>query len=163
MFSGLTVGECFQQLKLPAGSVRLIAEPTREPSFIINENGKFVPNMPAERKSSAIEEKEVDEIEEDGPVQTEKEKKTRDNIKLIQKLTTYLPQHLVGKAKDQIRQMSNVDKIEEFQDRLLVENRKLIQEPMTADQRWDKLENTLSVTHGIDLEWKKLGPGMWIY
>ena len=95
--------------------------------------------MTVEGKNSlAVEVEEIDEVGEDGSVQTEKEKMTRDNIKLIQKLTTYLRQHLVGKAKNQIKQMSNVDKVEEFQDRLLIENRKLIQEPMTADQGWDK-------------------------
>ena len=157
---GLAVGECFKQLQRPAGSLKLIGDPLREPSFIINNQGEFVRNFPEEKPEVRD---AADEEENPTKEESEEEHKTRDNIKLIQKLTTYLPQHLVGKAKDQIRQMGNVDRIEDFQDRLLVENKQLSKQNMTADPRWEKLENTLSVTHGINLDWKKLGPGMWIY
>ena len=80
--------------------------------YVMNDNGKF-------ERVPIPQEVEIDEEEALVPYRptgmTEKESKTRANIKLIQKLTTYLPQHLVGKAKEQIKQMSNVDKIEEFQ------------------------------------------------
>lgn len=76
-------------------------------------------------------------------------------IKLVQKLTSSLPDHLMASAQKQIRQMSNSDAIYECKDKLLEENKGELLRQVGLDPRWRQLHGSLSTTHGIGLKWKK--------
>ena len=84
------------------------------------------------------------------------------DVKLVQRLTAYLPQHVIKRAEDQIRQMSNSVEIYAQKKKLLESNRRQIEADITQDERWSKLYKKLSPTHGMGLQWRKANlPCKW--
>jgi len=97
------------------------------------------------------------------PPRTGKVDQLSKQIKLVQKLTSSLPDHLMASAKKQIRQMSNSDAIYECKDKLLEENKGELLRQVARDPRWRQFEGALSTTYGIGLKWEKsLMDGGWV-
>ena len=83
-------------------------------------------------------------------------------IKLVQKITSSLPDHLMASASKQIRQMSNSDAIYENKDKLLKYNKELLIRQVVLDPRWQELIGSLSMTRGLGLKWQKSDDEKWI-
>ena len=83
-------------------------------------------------------------------------------IKLVQKLTSSLPDHLMASASKQIRQMSNSDAIYENKDKLLKDNKELLLRQVVLDPRWRHLIGSLSMTRGLGLNWEKTSNEKWV-
>ena len=79
-----------------------------------------------------------------------------EQVKMIQRLTAFLPQNLAVKARDQIRQMTNSDAIYEQKEKLTNENRARAFSNHTKDLRWKRLEGSLCSTHGISNPWQRV-------
>ncbi len=79
-----------------------------------------------------------------------------DQVKMIQRLTAFLPQNLAVKARDQIRQMTNSDAIYEQKEKLTSENKARAFSNHTKDLRWKRLEDSLCSTHGIGNNWQRV-------
>ena len=60
--------------------------------------------------------------------------------------------------------MTQTEAIYEQKEKLLQNNKgKLKRELTLGDDRWEKLEGSLSNTHGINTKWKRVRPtGAWI-
>ena len=84
------------------------------------------------------------------------ERKREEQLKLIERLSYSLPQKLAETARDQIRQMTNVDVICEWKEKTLQEHREIQQEDRKKDPRWRKLESSLCGTHGVRKQWQKV-------
>lgn len=85
-------------------------------------------------------------------------------MKMIRELSTDLPHNLKITAKDQIRKMTNSDKIYKRKEDLKSENLPILErEHSFGDRRWNKLHSSLTRDSGIVDEWKQLyKAGPWV-
>jgi hypothetical protein len=89
-------------------------------------------------------------------VRARKDEETQEEyyIKMLQRITAYLPNHLIKTAKSQVREMANGDAITQLKSKLLETSKEQMERDiLLSDDRWKILEEKLSSTH--QPKWKK--------
>ncbi|ELU03457.1 hypothetical protein CAPTEDRAFT_211516 [Capitella teleta] len=81
-------------------------------------------------------------------------------LKMLQRISAYLPDHLVNTAKQQVSEMCNRDAINEHKSKLLgISKDQMDRGHLLGDDRWKILEQSLS-TNGA--KWKKVHANQWV-
>ena len=84
------------------------------------------------------------------------EDKKEQQVKMMERLVCTLPQKLAETAREQLRQITNVDARYDMKERLRLENREILNQDRKMDERWKNLEESLCETYGISTPWKKV-------